>query len=163
MASESQITYKPIGVIHTPFKAVEDMPIQPQGSSGVRGTLVLYPDYVAGLTDLDGFSHIYVIFHLHKARPYRLKVTPFLDTALRGLFATRPPSRPNPIGLSIVRLVEVKENVLTIENVDMLDGTPLLDIKPYVPFFDDQEAVRIGWLTRFRNQANTARTDDRFK
>jgi tRNA-Thr(GGU) m(6)t(6)A37 methyltransferase TsaA len=163
MTLEKPISFRPIGVIHTPFKKVEDMPIQPQGGSGVRGTLMLDPEFTEGLTDLDGFSHIYILFHLHEARPFRLTVTPFLDTNPHGLFATRAPSRPNAIGLSIVRLVEVKENVLTIENVDMLDGTPLLDIKPYVPFFDDQVNVRIGWLARFRDQANSIRTDDRFK
>jgi len=163
MTKPNSVEFNYIGIIHTPFSTLEDMPIQPGGASGVSGTLVLDPGLEEGLVDLDDFSHIYVIYHLHKTHPYRLTVTPFLDTNTHGLFATRAPSRPNPIGLSIVRLIAVNANVLSIDNVDMLDGTPVLDIKPYVPFFDEQETVRIGWLTGLKDRSRTVRTDGRFK
>ena len=163
MTVEKAVDFNYIGIIRTPFTDLENMPIQPHGASGTQGTLILEPEFQEGLRDLDGFSHIYVIYHLHQAHPHRLTVTPFLDTSPHGLFATRAPSRPNPIGLSIVRLISIKNNLLTIENVDMLDGTPVLDIKPYVPFFDDQEDVRIGWLAGLKKQSRTVRTDGRFK
>lgn len=162
MPMKNKVEFDYIGVIHTPFTEIADMPIQPGGAKSVSGTLVIDPDFEEGLADLDGFSHIYVIYHLHKARPYHLTVTPFLDTSPHGLFATRAPNRPNPIGLSIVRLAAVNGNVLTIENVDMLDGTPVLDIKPYVSFFDSQEDIKVGWLTGKAGRAGTIRTDNRF-
>ena len=139
------------------------MPIQPAGADGVRGTIELLPEFVEGLKDLDGFSHVTLLYHLHRARDARLTVVPFMDTVPRGVFATRAPRRPNPIGLSTVRLVGIEGNVLTIENVDMLDGTPLLDIKPYSPEFDARTDVRIGWLEAARGRARGARSDDRFE
>ncbi len=142
------IVYRSIGVIHTPFKELENMPIQPSGAAGVRGTVELFPEFADGLKDLDGFSHLILLYHFHESRGYKLIVTPFLDSEPRGVFATRAPKRPNPIGLSIVRLVQVRGYTLDIENVDILDGTPLLDIKPYVPEFDHQENCRIGWLEK---------------
>ena len=113
------------------------------------------------LADLDGFSHIILLCHLHKTGSYRLKVVPFLDTQPRGLFATRAPSRPNPIGLSVVELLRIDGNKLEIQGVDLLDGTPVLDIKPYVGEFDDRGQSRAGWLEHARKQTNVA--DDRFK
>lgn len=156
-----KIHYQPIGVIRTPFSKPEGMPIQPSRAKGVRGTIELFPDYAEGLADLSEFSHIILLYHFHQARPFRLKIVPFLDTEERGLFATRAPSRPNPIGLSVVRLIGLEANQLAIEDIDILDGTPLLDIKPYIPEFDEQTEVRTGWLEKARNRQTTS--DDRFK
>lgn len=153
----------PVGVIHTPFKELENMPIQPSGAAGVRGTVEVFPEFAEGLKDLDGFSHLLLLYHFHGSRGYKLTVIPFLDSEPRGVFATRAPRRPNPIGLSIVRLLQIKECSLDIENVDILDGTPLLDIKPYVPEFDHPEDCSIGWLERARGRAKAKRSDDRFK
>ncbi len=156
-----KIEYQPIGVIHSPFGQIEGTPIQPSHAEGVNGTVEVYPEYAEGLSDLDGFSHVILLYHMHESRRYRLKVVPFLDTEPRGLFATRAPSRPNPIGLSVVRLVAIKDGQLLIEGVDILDGTPLLDIKPYVDEFDGRGEVRVGWLESARKQKRVA--DDRFK
>ena len=156
-----RVEYQPIGVIHSPFERVEGIPIQPSHARGVKGTVELYPEFVEGLCDVDGFSHVILLYHLHESKGYRLKVVPFLDTEPRGLFATRAPKRPNPIGLSVVRLVAVEENQLLIEGVDILDGTPLLDIKPYVDDFDARGEVRVGWLKSARRRNIVA--DDRFE
>ncbi len=134
----------PIGVIHSPFTDPEQTPIQPSRSQ-VRGQVEVYPQFVEGLEDVDGFSHLILLYVFHRAAEYALRVKPFLDSQLRGLFATRYPARPNPIGLSIVRLRARHANLLEIEGVDILDGTPLLDIKPYVPDFDAQAEVLTGW------------------
>jgi len=158
-----EISYQPIGIIHSPFRKVEGMPIQPSGASGIQGTVEVHPEFAAGLKDLDGFSHIILLYHFHRVQGAKLLVTPFMDARPRGIFATRAPTRPNPIGLSIVRLVRVEENVLRIENVDILDGTPLLDIKPYVPEFDQYPADRVGWLGQARGQVHGKRSDDRFR
>ena len=154
--------YRPIGIIHTPFKELQNMPIQPSGAAGIRGTVDLYPEFTEGLKDLDGFSHLILLYRFHESRGYRLTVTPFLDSEPRGLFATRAPKRPNPIGLSIVKLIRIRECSLDVENVDILDGTPLLDIKPYVPQFDHQENCRIGWLEKARGKVRNKRSDKRF-
>jgi tRNA-Thr(GGU) m(6)t(6)A37 methyltransferase TsaA len=154
---------RPIGIIHTPFKELENMPIQPSGAAGIRGTAELFPEFAEGLKDLDGFSHIVLLYRFHESRGYKLMVTPFLDSEPRGVFATRAPKRPNPIGLSIVSLVQIRGSSLEIENVDILDGTPLLDIKPYVPEFDHQENCRIGWLEQARGKVRSKRSDKRFK
>jgi tRNA-Thr(GGU) m(6)t(6)A37 methyltransferase TsaA len=122
----------------------------------------VFPEFAAGLQDLEGFSHIYLLYYLHKVRQSRLIVTPFLDNQPRGVFATRAPSRPNPIGLSLVELVRVEENLLIIQGIDVLDETPLLDIKPYVPEFEGTEDVRIGWLAQARGRIRDQRADDRF-
>ena len=158
-----KIEYEPIGVIHSPFQTTEGMPIQPSGAIGVQGTVELFPKFGQGLRDLDGFSHIVLIYHFHRSTGYSLLVTPFLDSVKRGVFATRAPRRPNPIGLSVVRLVRVEENTLHVENIDVLDGTPLLDIKPYVPEFDHYVADRVGWLEHVRDRAQKLRADGRFK
>ena len=144
---------RPIGEIHTPFIAKRDTPIQPSRSTAT-GQVEVYPAYVAGLRDLDGFSHIILLYVFHQSDDtYALSVTPFLDHEERGLFATRYPARPNPIGLSIVRLLSIHDQILEIEGADMLDGTPLLDIKPYVPDFDAQTDVRTGWYATRSNHA----------
>lgn len=160
--NQENFTYQPIGIIHSPYKQLADMPIQPGGAHQVRGELEIDPQYTAGLTDLDGFSHIYLLYHFHKAETYRLLVKPFLDEDQHGVFSTRAPRRPNPIGLSIVRLVAIQGNLLILENIDLLDGTPVLDIKPYIPAFDLQEDVRIGWLTGKDEWVKTKRSDERF-
>lgn len=157
------IVYRPIGIIHTPFKELENMPIQPSGAAGIHGTVDLYHEFAEGLKDLDGFSHLILLYHFHESRGHKLIVTPFLDSEPRGVFATRAPKRPNPIGLSIVRLIRIQGATLDIENVDILDGTPLLDIKPYVPEFDHQEECRIGWLEQVRRMVKAKRSDDRFR
>ncbi|MCD6206194.1 MAG: tRNA (N6-threonylcarbamoyladenosine(37)-N6)-methyltransferase TrmO [Candidatus Marinimicrobia bacterium] len=157
------ITFKPIGIIHSPFNRQEGTPIQPAAAQGARGHIEIFDDYIDGICDLDGFSHIYLLFHLHLSESYRLKVKPYLDNQLRGVFATRAPGRPNPIGLSVVKLLNISGNRLEIENVDIIDGTPLLDIKPYVPEMNAAENMRIGWLTQYSDQINTRKADDRFK
>lgn len=136
---------KLIGIIHSPFKSKEDAPIQPSRSSA-HGEVEVFKEYEEGLEDIEGFSHIILIYQFHKSEGYSLKVKPYLNNKLRGLFATRSPRRPNQIGLSVVKLLKRKENILFVESIDVIDGTPLLDIKPYVPDFSPKENVTIGWL-----------------
>ncbi len=157
------IEFQPIGVIHTPFTKPEGMPIQPAGATGVKGTVEVFERYRAGLKDLDGFSHIILLYHFHRSQGFNLHVMPFMDSESHGLFATRAPKRPNPIGLSVVQLDKIEDGVLHIQNVDILDGTPLLDIKPYVPEFDSQSDIRTGWLEHVRNTVTWKKSDDRFK
>ena len=134
----------PIGIIHSPFNDKAQTPIQPNRSPA-RGQVEVFPQYAPGLQDLEGFSHIYLLYAFHRSDGFTLHVQPFLDDELHGLFATRHPCRPNPIGLSVVRLLALWDNILDIEGVDVLDGTPLLDIKPYVPDFDVRFDARAGW------------------
>jgi tRNA-Thr(GGU) m(6)t(6)A37 methyltransferase TsaA len=136
---------KPIGLIRSPYTNAEETPIQSAFSEG-RGEIEVFPEYEAGLKDIEGFSHLILLYYFHKAKGYSLSVKPFLDDRPKGLFATRHPARPNPIGLSVVRLLERRGNVLQIAEVDLLDGTPLLDIKPYVPQFDERKGATAGWL-----------------
>ncbi len=157
------MNFEPIGVVHSPFPQIADMPIQPTGAQGVEGAIELAPELVEGLRDLDGFSHLIVIYHFHRAGACRLTVTPFLDARPHGVFATRAPKRPNPIGLSIVRLRRIEKNLLHIEDVDILDGTPVLDIKPYVPAFDRPDGVRSGWLEQAGEAVRSKRSDRRFE
>jgi tRNA-Thr(GGU) m(6)t(6)A37 methyltransferase TsaA len=156
------IELKPIGIIHTPFTKPEGMPIQPAGAASVHGTVEVFEKYHAGLKDLGDFSHIILLYHFHRSQGFNLQVVPFMDTQPRGLFATRAPKRPNPIGLSIVQLDRIEGGILHIQNVDILDGTPLLDIKPYVPEFDSYEEVRTGWLEQARKTIKTRQADERF-
>jgi len=157
-----KIEYRSIGVIHSPFKTIEGMPIQPAGAEGVEGTVEVFPEYADGLKDLDGFSHIILLYHFHQSVGFNLLVTPFLDTNLRGVFATRAPKRPNPIGLSVVRLIHRDNSILSVQNIDILNGTPLLDIKPYVPEFDQYPADRIGWFAQASGSAREKRSNNRF-
>ncbi len=157
-----EIIYRPIGIIHSVFTSLKEMPIQPTGSTSAPGTAEVFPEFAEGLKDLEGFSHVILLYHLHQAPRAELTVTPFLNMVKRGIFATRAPTRPNPIGLSIVRLLRVDDNWLELGNIDILDGTPLLDIKPYVPDFDCPEEARIGWLEAARGNIKDARSDDRF-
>lgn len=158
-----KIEYQPIGVIHTPFSKLEGMPIQPSGAVGVKGTVEVFDDYHPGLKDLDGFSHIILLYHFHRSRKFNLHIVPFMDSEEHGLFATRAPNRPNPIGLSIVRLDKIEKGVLYVRNIDILDGTPLLDIKPYVPKFDAQRHTKIGWLEAAAKSVTKKKSDERFK
>jgi tRNA-Thr(GGU) m(6)t(6)A37 methyltransferase TsaA len=139
------------------------MPIQPAGAEGVCGTVEVLPEFAEGLSDLGGFSHIILLYSFHRITESKLRVTPFMDSVPRGIFATRAPKRPNPIGLSVVRLLRVEDKTLHVENVDMLDGTPLLDIKPYIPEFDEHPADRTGWLAKARGKVRDKRSDGRFR
>ena len=154
--------YKPIGVVHSSFKEPEGTPIQPAGAKAINGTVEIFPEYAEGLKDVEGFSHIILIYHFHLSRRAPLKVKPYMDNEMRGVFATRSPSRPNPIGISVVQLIKIENNILHIQDVDIVDGTPLLDIKPHVPEFDIREAVRIGWLGKNVHKLSASRDDGRF-
>jgi tRNA (adenine37-N6)-methyltransferase len=145
MKNNIVVTFKPIGVIHSEHVAAEKTPIQPVYAKGCQGWAEVFPEYAAGLRDLEGFSHIYLIYYLHQAMPAQLIVKPYLQDVEHGIFATRTPCRPNPIGLSIVELVSREGNVLQLDGMDILDGTPLLDIKPYTAKFDRRDPVRNGW------------------
>ena len=157
-----KIEYRPIGIIHTSYKTPEGTPIQPTHAQGPEAKVEVLPEYAEGLTDLAGFSHIYLIYHFHLSKKFSLMVKPFLDTEFHGLFSTRAPSRPNSIGLSIVRLTGIKENILRVKNIDVLDGTPLLDIKPYVPGFDICKVNKIGWMEKKIKNLAEAQDDGRF-
>jgi tRNA-Thr(GGU) m(6)t(6)A37 methyltransferase TsaA len=138
------------------------MPIQPAGAAAAPGTVEVFEAYHRGLKDLDGFSHIILVYLFHRSEGFELEVVPFMDTEPRGLFATRAPRRPNPIGLSVVRLERVENGILYVSNIDVLDGTPLLDIKPYVPQFDSASDVHTGWLERGDRDVLEQKADDRF-
>jgi len=140
------ITYQSIGILHTPFKRPEDAPAQGCFAQEARGQVELFPEYAEGLKDITGFSHLILLYHFHKAKGYELRTKPLLDKERRGVFATRYFKRPNSIGLSIVKLLAVQNNQLEVAWVDMLDGTPLLDITPYVSIFDARENVVDGWF-----------------
>jgi tRNA-Thr(GGU) m(6)t(6)A37 methyltransferase TsaA len=139
------------------------MPIQPSGAKGVAGTIEIRPDFIEGLKDLDGFSHIMLIYHFHLSKGYTLSVKPFIDDKLHGVFATRAPRRPNPIGISVVKLIRVEGNFLHIENVDIIDGTPLLDIKPYISEVDAHEVEKTGWLSGKAEKMHNVKADERFR
>ena len=159
----NQLSYRPIGIVHSPFKRREGTPIQPSGATGVRATVEILPQYVEGLQDLAGFSHIILLYHFHLSKTYKLKVKPFLDDVERGVFATRAPARPNPIGMSVVRLLRIENATIYIQDIDIIDRTPLLDIKPFVPDFDTRKAIRIGWLAKKAANAEKITDDGRFK
>ena len=152
----------PIGVINTPFDDLKGMPIQPSGALEIEGTLVIHPEYEQGLRDLEGFSHIILLYQFHRSTGYDLLVTPFLDTQKRGLFSTRAPRRPNSIGLSIVELTGRDKNLVFVRGIDVLNNTPLIDIKPYVPKFDVRAVTATGWLEKAQKKAATQKSDDRF-
>jgi tRNA-Thr(GGU) m(6)t(6)A37 methyltransferase TsaA len=158
-----EIKYKPIGIVHSPHREPKGTPIQPSAATGVKATVEIFPEFAEGLTDLDGFSHIFIIYHCHLVGKSSLKVQPYMDNDTHGVFSTRAPSRPNPIGLSVVRLVSAEGNLLHIQDVDILDGTPVLDIKPLVPEFDMREVKRIGWLKKNVNKLPKSKDDGRFQ
>ncbi len=157
---ENAMTLKPIGVIHSPFKQASGTPIQPAFADDRQAVVEVFPDFAAGLKDLDGFERIWLLYWMHLASEPNLVVKPYMDDALRGLFATRAPARPNPIGLSCVRLLSIEGPLLRVAEIDILDGTPLLDIKPYAPKFDHFNVKHIGWLRHADEKR--PRADDRF-
>ena len=156
------ITYKQIGIIHSPFGGPKGVPIQPSAAEGIDGTVEVFPEYAEGLEDLDGFSHILLLYHFHMVGESSLKVRPFMDEGTHGVFSTRAPSRPNPIGISVVRLIRIDGNILHVRDLDIVDGTPLLDIKPYVPEFDVRAVKRKGWLEENVSKLPDATDDGRF-
>jgi tRNA-Thr(GGU) m(6)t(6)A37 methyltransferase TsaA len=160
---KNKITYRIIGIVHSPHKSSEGIPIQPIGARGIKAEIEIFEEYREGLKDLDGFSHIIVLYHFHKSKDFNLTVKPFLDEEIRGVFATRAPKRPNSIGLSVLKLIKIDKNILHVENVDILDGTPVLDIKPYASHFDYVENERIGWLEKNINKSSDKKADNRFK
>lgn len=142
----NSFTFKPIGIIHSPFVDVAGMPIQ-SARSEAEGVVEVFEGYALGLVDVEAFSHLLLLYVFDRAGETRLTVTPFLDDSPHGVFSTRYPARPNPIGLSVVELVERDGCRLYVRGIDVLDGTPLLDIKPYIPQFDHHPVTRTGWLT----------------
>ena len=157
-----EVIYRPIGVIHSPFKTPKGTPIQPKSVKGVKGKVIVKEEYKEGLKNLDGFSHIILIYHFHLSQGYSLVVIPYMDDSPHGVFATRAPKRPNPIGLSVVKLLSIRDNILEVEDVDIVDGTPLLDIKPYVSDFDVRKVEKIGWLEKVIHKLPEKRDDGRF-
>ena len=141
------IEVKAIGVIHTPFKTKEETPIQPHWSKAI-GEVEVFKKYAKGLEGIEQFSHLILIYYFHKIKDERLKVKPYLDTKMYGVYATRHPHRPNHIGISVVKLISRNKNILKVKNIDIIDGSPLLDIKPYVSVFDRIEKVKNGWLKK---------------
>lgn len=158
----SKIEYKPIGIIHTSFKECKGTPIQAAGSGKAEGIVEVFPEYADGLKDLKGFSHIILLYHFHLSGNFSLQVKPYLDDQFRGLYATRAPARPNPIGISTVKLIKVEGTKLYIRKLDIVDGTPLLDIKPYVPDFDERKVYKIGWLEKHIHKLPETKDDHRF-
>jgi tRNA-Thr(GGU) m(6)t(6)A37 methyltransferase TsaA len=158
----SEITYRPIGFIHSPFKQPYGTPIQSAAAQDAQGVVEVFPEYAEGLKDIDGFSHIILVYHFHLSRRFSLIVKPFLDNPSHGVFACRAPARPNPIGISVVRLIKVERERLYIRDVDIVDGTPLLDIKPYVPEFDKRETEKKGWLEGNLGKLHQMKDDGRF-
>jgi tRNA-Thr(GGU) m(6)t(6)A37 methyltransferase TsaA len=156
------IEYRPIGTIHSPFKTPKGSPIQPPAAQDIEGRVEIFPEFVEGLADLAGFSHIFLLYHFHLVKKFSLRVKPFLDDTQRGLFATRAPSRPNPIGISVVELIKIEGRNLYIQNVDIIDGTPLLDIKPFVPAFDVHTVEKFGWIGQKNRKIEDAADDGRF-
>ena len=157
-----QISLTPIGIVHSPFADPEGMPIQAAFSDAV-GRLEIYAEYVDGLRDIEGFDFVTLLYQFHMTGKESLRVTPFLDDEPRGVFATRAPTRPNRIGMSVVRLLGVTGNMLDIGNVDIVSGTPVIDIKPYVPAFDSRTGCRVGWFTGKLDRAASVRADERMR
>ena len=154
---------KQIGTIHSPHHNIKDMPIQPKGASGIKGYVLVDSEYAEGLQDLEGFSHIYLLYSFHEVTRTELIVTPFMDKQKRGVFSTRSPLRPNHIGMSIVKLKKIVGNKMVVEDVDILDGTPLLDIKPYIENFDAVGESLSGWMQASGKDVSDKRSDNRFK
>ncbi len=160
--SREGFRWRPIGTIHSPFVEPKGTPIQSTAGKAVRASVEVFPEYAEGLLDLEGFSHLILLYYFHRAAPYSLTVVPFMDSVPHGVFATRAPARPNPIGISVVRLLERRDNILEIQEVDILDGTPLLDIKPFISDVDVRRRSRKGWLSRRIHRLHRARDDARF-
>ena len=158
----NDIKFKPIGTIYSPFKEPLGVPIQPSGAKGIEGSVEVFTEFSDGLKDIDGFSHIILIYYFHLSKQTSLLVTPFMDKVEHGVFATRASSRPNPIGFSVVKLEKVEGNLLLIKDVDIVDGTPLLDIKPCVPQFDFSKVTKTGWLESTVQDIAETKDDGRF-
>ena len=157
-----EICYKPIGIIHSPFTEPKGTPIQPTASVNTEGRVEIFPEFRDGLQDLEKFSHIFLIYHFHLSKKAPLKVKPFMDDKEHGIFSIRAPSRPNSIGISIVRLDKIEGNIIYIKDIDILDGTPLLDVKPYVAEFDIREVSENGWLKNNVYKLGKTKDDERF-
>ena len=155
-------TFSAIGIINSPFDEPVNMPIQSASATGVSGTVEIFYEFAPGLKDIEGFSHVILIYAFHRSDGYKLLVKPFLEDVVHGVFAIRAPKRPNPIGFSIVKLIKKDKNILHIENVDILNGTPLLDIKPYVPEFDCFNEADSGWVGNHREKISNKKSDERF-
>lgn len=160
-AEKAEVCIEIIGTVHSPFEKSEGTPIQPTAAKDAKGTIEIKPQFKEGLSDLEGFSHIVVLFGFHLSNDYRLKLKPYLDDTPRGLFSTRAPKRPSQIGLSIVRLDKIEGAVLHITGLDMLDGTPVLDIKPYIPSLNPSEPVKLGWLEKAHKHFGHKKADNR--
>jgi tRNA-Thr(GGU) m(6)t(6)A37 methyltransferase TsaA len=156
------VRYKPIGIIHSPLKSPSGAPLQSVAAKHLDGTVAIFPKYKPGLKDLKGFSHLILIYHFHLSKKVSLRVKPYLDRKEHGIFATRAPVRPNPVGISVVRLRKVRGSTIWVKDLDVVDGTPLLDIKPFVPQFDVRRVQSIGWLERNINRLSRTRADGRF-
>ena len=158
----SIIKYRPIGIVHSPFKRPNGTPIQSTAAKGIEGTVEIFPEYAEGLEGLEGFSHVILLYHFHLSKRSSLKVVPYMDDRAHGVFSTRAPSRPNPLGMSVLRLVGINGRTLHVQDVDIVDGTPLLDIKPYVPEFDLRNTEKVGWLRERVHKLQSSRDDGRF-
>lgn len=162
MESEYIIKFKPIGTIYSPFKEPLGVPIQTSGAKGIEGSVEVFAEFLEGLKDIDGFSHIILIYYFHLSKKQSLLVTPFMDKHQHGVFATRAPARPNPIGFSVVKLEKVEGNLLLVKDIDIVNGTPLLDIKPCVPQFDFSKVTKTGWLENADHDIADVKDDGRF-
>jgi tRNA-Thr(GGU) m(6)t(6)A37 methyltransferase TsaA len=163
MTNNSRVVFTTIGIIRSEHKLEEQTPIQPVYAQDCEGWLEVFPEFSSGLAGLEGFSHIYLLYHLHRVREVRLQAKPFLQDVKRGIFATRAPWRPNPLGMSIVELLAVEGNILRLKGVDILDGTPVLDIKPYNAGFDRYENTRNGWYEEVSQEEEKKRSRRNFE
>lgn len=161
-AGLEEITFRPIGFLRSPYDRNSGTPIQPEGGCDVEAIVEVLEEYAPGLSDLEGFSHIILLYHFHRCKKTGLKVKPFLDDAERGVFATRAPVRPNHIGMSVVRLDRIEGTVLHVRDIDILDGTPVLDIKPHIPRIDCPGKARLGWLEGKESLIGELRDDGHF-
>jgi tRNA-Thr(GGU) m(6)t(6)A37 methyltransferase TsaA len=162
MGKSKAIKYTPIGIIHSPYKKPRGTPIQSIAAQGNTGKVEVFLEYSEGLEDLNGFSHLVLVYDFHLVRKPSMKVKPFLDDNTHGVFSTRAPNRPNSIGISVVKLEKIEKNILYIKELDIVDGTPLLDIKPYVPEFDHRDTIKIGWLENKIERLSKKEDDGRF-
>ena len=156
------VQYYPIGIVHSPLKSAAGAPLQAACAKHVEGVIEILPRYVRGLKDISGFSHLILLYHFHLSRKASLLVKPYLDSRRHGIFACRAPARPNAIGLSIVKLERVRGGMIWVRDLDIIDGTPLLDIKPYIPQFDFRRNATTGWYERRKWDLHRIRADERF-